>query len=95
VSDVYERLLAEVSRPYEVWAPALAGQKLGRLRLAALAAVELHKPVESVSGHLQCGECADQCHSGSGLACDQPCDALYPCSTIRAVARALDMEAPE
>jgi hypothetical protein len=30
-----------------------------------------------------CGHCASLCHSRSGLGCDDPTDALYPCDTIK------------
>jgi hypothetical protein len=31
---------------------------------------------------LQCGHCAELCHSRSGLGCDSP-DAPYPCETVQ------------
>lgn len=63
--------------------------------LGLLAVLELHKPRDATTfvgrpRPPQCAECADQCHSGSGLSCDDP-DAAYPCETVRAVARALDV----
>lgn len=64
--------------PYGLWA-------------AVRAVVELHAPRPSGTitrtGPAQCGECADRCHSGSGLSCEYPGpDAPYPCATVQAVA---------
>jgi hypothetical protein len=38
------------------------------------------------TGELQCEHCAEQCHSRSGLGCEQP-DAPWPCPTVRLVAQ--------
>lgn len=42
---------------------------------------------------LQCDHCASLCHSGSGLSCDEPCDAVYPCETVTLLAEAYGVEA--
>ena len=34
----------------------------------------------------QCAYCAGLCHSRSGLGCDDPIDALWPCDTVRLLA---------
>jgi hypothetical protein len=45
---------------------------------------ELHKPIPTSHGKVQCEECASNCHSPEGLYCDSP-DALYPCATIEII----------
>ena len=59
--------------------------------LAAVEAVlELHKEVGSWrSGVYQCGQCAELCHSTSGLGCEDPIDAVWPCPTVVAIQSAL------
>ena len=59
--------------------------------LAAVEAVlELHKEVGSWrSGVYQCGQCAELCHSTSGLGCEDPIDAVWPCPTVTAIQSAL------
>ena len=46
----------------------------------------LHRPgkAEFYDGD-QCDHCAGQCHSSSGLMCEEP-DARYPCDTVRTLA---------
>lgn len=63
---------------------------------AKRAILDLHAPqptgyvdgkyVHGEAGQLQCGHCAEQCHSGSGLSCDMP-DAPWPCPTVRLIAQ--------
>lgn len=49
--------------------------------------IELHSPfTNTYKKHVQCGHCAEQCHSYSGLSCDTPADALWPCPTARLLA---------
>lgn len=46
----------------------------------------LHKPGKADFYDVdQCDHCADQCHSSSGLSCEEP-DARYPCDTVRTLA---------
>lgn len=53
--------------------------------------LNLHAPRQYSDGtQLQCGHCADNCHSFSGLGCDSP-DARWPCSTVRAVTSGLEV----
>jgi hypothetical protein len=57
---------------------------------ALLRVVERHAPEPHPSptrpGVIQCGYCAEQCHSRSGLGCDTPADAVWPCLDIRDLA---------
>jgi hypothetical protein len=53
--------------------------------------LDLHEPREYVTylkhvTYWQCGYCAGLCHSRSGLGCEQPVDALWPCDTVRLLA---------
>lgn len=53
--------------------------------------VELHGPLQLPATNyrptmLQCEYCASLCHSRSGLGCDQPIDAPWPCDTVRLMA---------
>jgi hypothetical protein len=50
--------------------------------------LDLHAPFTQPYGskHVQCGHCADLCHSRSGLGCDDPVDAPWPCPTVRLLA---------
>lgn len=50
MDDLYERLLAEVDQPYEIWAPADASIALVNRRRALAAVLELHKPRELSPG---------------------------------------------
>lgn len=59
--------------------------ELERQRDAALA---LHRSVETPAIHrapakVQCDRCRSLCHSGSGLHCDEPYDAPWPCDTVK------------
>jgi len=57
---------------------------------AVEAVLELHKEVGSWrSGVYQCGQCAELCHSTSGLGCEDPIDAVWPCPTVVAIQAAL------
>ena len=57
---------------------------------AVEAVLELHKEVGSWrSGVYQCGQCAELCHSTSGLGCEDPIDAVWPCPTVTAIQSAL------
>ena len=57
---------------------------------AVQAVLAQHKCVESWrSGVYQCGHCAELCHSTSGLGCDDPIDAVWPCPTVAAIHQAL------
>ena len=57
---------------------------------AVKAVLELHKEVGSWrSGVYQCGQCAELCHSTSGLGCEDPIDAVWPCPTVVAIQAAL------
>lgn len=55
---------------------------------AMRAIVDLHRPEENVDreGMIQCDHCARLCHSESGLMCEQPQDAPFPCPTVRHLA---------
>jgi hypothetical protein len=58
---------------------------------ALRAIIDLHEPREYVTylkhvTYWQCGYCAGLCHSRSGLGCEQPVDALWPCDTVRLLA---------
>lgn len=93
---LHAELLAKISTEWEVWAPSPAAEPLGQIRIAAREVLELHKPVghdlwSSQGKRLgwQCEECASRCHSGSGLSCDQPLDAEYPCETVKVISAAL------
>ena len=48
---------------------------------------ELHKPIQydMDSEIMICQECKSLCHSYSGLGCEIPTDAQYPCWTIKAL----------
>jgi len=76
VSELYERLLAEAHTAYEIWAPEYPAAKLGALRIALVAVLELHKPrpcsrpCSLRHEHVMCTECG---------------------GTVRAIARALDV----
>lgn len=64
--------------------------ELDRLREAVGRVRELHQPVETrcpfpIGVKIQCQHCLDQCHSRSGLGCDDPYDAAWPCPTIQAL----------
>jgi hypothetical protein len=85
---LHTALLAEVHRqdPYGL----LKGW------IAVKVVLELHKPIsddlwtsEGKRLGWQCEECASRCHSGSGLNCDEPLDAEYPCDTVEVIAAAL------
>ena len=61
---------------------------------ALVAAIEsvlvMHKRVGSWRpGVYQCGQCAELCHSTSGLGCEDPIDAVWPCPTVTAIQSAL------
>lgn len=61
--------------------------ELERQRDAVLA---LHQPVETPArgaapARVQCDHCKGLCHSDSGLHCDEPYDAPWPCPTIQAL----------
>jgi hypothetical protein len=98
VSDLYERLLTEARKAYEVWAPPNAAPALGRLRLAVLAALETHNPHDG-----RCTECVEWCDCLDGVETSDVIDAGLaaqqcphgnvpePCGTVRAIARALDV----
>jgi hypothetical protein len=81
-------------REYDRWLPH---GKASPEAIAALRAVlDLHQPRED-GGHfaipdgvVQCGHCADNCHDHySGLYCEHPADAVWPCPTVRAITDAL------
>lgn len=44
--------------------------------------LDLHAPLADYKGRVQCEYCAGLCHSRSGLGCDDPADAMYPCETV-------------
>lgn len=53
--------------------------------------LDLHEPEPHRGGWpiadlTRCGYCARLCHSSSGISCDVPTDALYPCDTVRLLA---------
>lgn len=62
-----------------------------RLRAQVQAIRELHQPRETrparfdQPAQVRCGHCADMCHSYTGLNCEYPYDAAWPCSTIQAL----------
>ena len=65
-------------------------QDIPALVAAVEAVLELHKEVGSWrSGVYQCGQCAELCHSTSGLGCEDPIDAVWPCPTVVAIQAAL------
>lgn len=51
--------------------------------------LELHPPFTDHAGRVRCEACAELCHSRSGLGCDDPADAMYPCETVEGIARLL------
>ncbi len=63
--------------------------ELDRLRARLEAVRALHTPVftQMYDGTIraQCDYCVRLCHSGSGLHCDEPYDAEWPCDTIQAL----------
>lgn len=50
--------------------------------------LDLHAPAADYKDRVQCGYCASLCHSRSGLGCDEPADAMYPCETVSLLAQA-------
>jgi hypothetical protein len=73
----------------QLWTPARVLAEVDAKRRL----LDLHDPYARRGGwpvteYQACSYCAGLCHSGSGLACDQPVDALYPCETVRLVATA-------
>jgi hypothetical protein len=82
VGDLYERLLAKVedeATGINYWVNGNPFEDVTR------AVVELHKP-EDICSTVVCGVCPDLGDDFTNK---------WPCSTIRAVARALDVEVPE
>lgn len=70
-------------------ARVLAEVERGRRDLAAKRRMlHLHSPLADYKGRVQCEYCAGLCHSRSGLGCDDPADAMYPCNTARLLADA-------
>ena len=72
-SDLHARLLAELNKPWEIWAPSNAAAPLGRQRLALLTVVDRHAPKPCrgfpclhLDPHLRCPLCGQ----------DDPCDEL-------------------
>jgi hypothetical protein len=60
------------------------------LRRKVEAVRALHTPFETptrygLPARVQCDYCVRLCHSGSGLHCDEPYDAEWPCDTIKAL----------
>jgi len=51
----------------------------------------LHRATTSYTGKKQCEHCAEQCHSRSGLNCDDP-DAEWPCLTVQVVTGAVTIK---
>jgi hypothetical protein len=91
VSDLHARLVAELNRPWEVWAPKSPGEVLGRIRLALRAVVELHsfRPCQNAvrDNHPLPGNCA-----GCDPLNEDSCDSNpWPCSTIQVIARELGL----
>lgn len=71
-----------------IWGPDRVLREVEALRTI----VDLHSPrscysyTDTGEERIQCEYCAGLCHSRSGLGCEEPVDALYPCDTIRLVA---------
>jgi hypothetical protein len=49
--------------------------------------LDLHAPFAGYKGRVQCGHCAGLCHSDSGLRCEEPADAMYPCENVTLLAQ--------
>lgn len=59
--------------------------------------IELHEPEQRQvawprGAYVQCSYCASLCHSRSGLHCDEPGDAVYPCDTVKLIAKGYGIE---
>lgn len=84
-------LLARL-REQEALARVVADAPLLAQTLMLHALLELHRSApphwEGPGRGLQCDHCRDLCHSETGLGCEQPQDAAYPCSTVITVAAA-------
>lgn len=66
----------------------------GRMVDALLAVLALHEKVrrpwtDDEDDEWQCTECMSLCHSETGLGCDFPFDAQWPCETVRRIHAAL------
>lgn len=49
--------------------------------------LDLHAPFTDHAGRVRCDHCSELCHSRSGLGCDEPADAMYPCPTVSLLAQ--------
>lgn len=71
----------------------VAGAPSPRGQLAEVEAkrriLDLHPPFTDHAGRVRCETCAELCHSRSGLGCNDPVDAMYPCETVDDIARLL------
>lgn len=83
MSDLHARLVAELGKPYEIWAPGNVVTPIARQRAALLAVVELHAPFQRSTLSVACRACSTPVHTKPGrYATVTP----WPCSTIQAVA---------
>lgn len=94
MSDLYERLLAKVTEAKATPPPCSCGTCPGDMAVvlaadALLVSLELHKPLQCSRRcgrrheHVTCGVCTVADPMGPEL--------WWPCSTVRAIARALDV----
>jgi hypothetical protein len=66
----------------QLYADAMAERD--RLEAAVARVRGLHQPYQT-EDRTQCDHCMELCHSRSGLSCDTPYDAPWPCPTIEAL----------
>ena len=72
--DLHTRVMMELAKPWEIWAPPTAAKRLGRMRLALLAAAARHAPTAR-------GTC-DGCSTRNALV-------AYPCGELQMIAEQL------
>lgn len=83
--DLYQRLLTELGKPWEIWAPGNATVPLGRMRAALLAAVERHKATTRDTVLPACEGCSTYAEHGwvSWVA--------FPCGELQLIAEQLGL----
>lgn len=79
-ADLHTRVMMELAKPWEIWAPPPAAGPLGRMRLALLAAAARHAPTARDTILPACDGCST--HDGLGWVSW----VAYPCGELQAIA---------
>lgn len=92
--DLHQQLLAELDKPYEIWAPAEAASALGAQRHALIVVVKLHAPrpcgdfPNDLCLHLYPHNVCATCGSSGTYVIGDP-NSTARCSTIQGIAHEL------